>query len=88
MPIIKPSAAGRTAHLPLSADISIAGMISDHTEAATITPEAKPSRVFCNNAGISFFIKKTNAEPVIVPSRGSNNPKTVPFINDLFCLQK
>jgi hypothetical protein len=47
MPSRKPIAAGITLHLPLSASISIAGISSDHTDAATITPDAKPSNVFC-----------------------------------------
>ena len=45
-------------HAPLSALISIAGMSNDHTDAATITPEAKPSNDFCSRMDISFFIKE------------------------------
>jgi hypothetical protein len=54
--------------------MSIAGINSDHTDAATMTPEAKPSKNFCNNSDISSFIRKTNADPSIVPSNGINNP--------------
>ena len=50
-------------------------MSSDHTDAATITPEAKPSNVFCKRGDISSFIRKTNAAPSMVPNRGMSNPK-------------
>ena len=46
----------------------------DHTDAATITPDAKPSSEFCSRTDISFRIKNTNAEPSIVPSSGINSP--------------
>ena len=75
IPNRKPTAAGMTAHSPLAASASIAGMSSDHTEAATITPEANPSRAFCKRTGISSFIRKTNPDPIIVPSRGINKPR-------------
>ena len=48
------------------------GISRDQTEAATITPDAKPSKAFCKSAGISLFIKKTNAEPITVPAKGIN----------------
>ena len=74
MPNKNPMAAGSTAHLPLSVSISIEGISSDHTDAATITPEAKPNNDFCTRADISSFIRKTNAEPNIVPNSGINSP--------------
>ena len=46
----------------------------DHTDAATITPDAKPNSDFCNRADISSFMKNTKAEPSIVPSSGINSP--------------
>ena len=46
------------------------GMMSDQTDAATITPEAKPSRIFCIRGGISRFMKKTKADPKAVPRNG------------------
>ena len=49
-------------------------MSSDQTEAATITPEANPNRAFCNRAGISSFIRKTNPDPSIVPNKGIKRP--------------
>ena len=60
--------------------ISIAGIISDQTAAATITPEAKPSNVFWNNSGISFFIKNTKAEPRAVPKNGISKAVKIAFI--------
>ena len=74
MPRRNPTAAGITDHLPLSASISIAGMSSDHTDAATITPEAKPRSDFCSRTDISPRMKNTKAEPSIVPSSGTSSP--------------
>ena len=74
IPNRKPTAAGATAHGPALASMSIAGISSDHTEAATITPEAKPNNVFCRRGDISSFMKNTKAEPSMVPSRGMNSP--------------
>ena len=70
MPARKPTAAGTI----FSPAISMLGISSDHTLAATITPLAKPNRVFCNRSGISLRIKNTNAEPSIVPASGSSIP--------------
>jgi hypothetical protein len=50
----------------------MAGISSDHTEAATMTPEANPSKTFCSSIGISLFMKKTNPEPRAVPRNGIN----------------
>ncbi len=44
MPNQNPTTAGRNASLPISADCSMAGTSRLHTEAATITPAAKPVR--------------------------------------------
>ena len=74
IPNRNPTAAGMTDHRPLSAPISIAGISSDHTDAATITPEAKPSNDFCSRGDISPRMKKTNAAPSIVPKRGIKSP--------------
>ena len=48
----------------------MAGIIRDHTDAATITPEANPRSTFCSNAGISRFMKNTKADPRAVPRNG------------------
>ena len=60
--------------------ISMAGIISDHTDAATITPEANPNRIFCSNCGISRFIKNTKAEPRAVPRNGISKAMITGFI--------
>ena len=49
-------------------------MVKSLKLAATITPLANPKSVFCSRSGISFFIKKTKADPSIVPSKGSVIP--------------
>ena len=74
IPKRNPTAAGITDHTPPAFSSSIAGMRSDHTEAATITPEAKPNNDFWRRGDISSFIKKTKAAPNIVPSRGMRSP--------------
>ena len=74
MPKRNPNAAGTTAHALPDVSISIAGMSNDQTEAATITPEAKPSSAFCSLTDISPFIIKTKADPSMVPSKGMSNP--------------
>ena len=43
----KSGSGGRNARLPMGSDMSIAGISSDQTEAATMTPEANPSKSFC-----------------------------------------
>jgi hypothetical protein len=80
MPARKPTAAGSTR----SPAMSIDGISSDHTLAATITPLAKPNSVFCILSVISFFMKKMKAEPSIVPSSGSCIPMIMAFITLLF----
>ena len=80
MPKRKPTNAGMMRMRPWSSHISIDGMISDHIEAATITPEAKPNKAFCNRAGISLRMKNTNPEPKTVPKSGIKRPNIVPVI--------
>ena len=53
---------------------SMAGMISDQTYAAIITPAAKPESDFCKKGLNSFFKKKTQAAPSAVPIKGKDNP--------------
>ena len=84
MPHRKPVATGITFTHPSPPLISMPGMSSDHTEAATITPEANPSSDFCTSAGISCFMKNTNAAPVIVPSSGSVSAIISPSITVTF----
>ena len=62
--------AGSHDHFPCSSDISMAGISSDQTDAAIMTPDAKPSSNFPSFASISFFMKKTIADPRTVPRKG------------------
>ena len=64
--------------------ISIDGMRRDHTEAATITPDANPSRAFWTGAGISFLMKNTNADPRAVPRNGIISAVTMAWIFILY----
>ena len=82
IPNRNPTAAGKTDHRPLSAAISIDGISSDHTDAATITPDAKPNSDFCSLGDMSFFMKNTKAEPSIVPSSGIKRPMINVVISD------
>ena len=74
-------AAGTTAPAPRPSTISMAGINNDHTEAATITPEANPSNDFCRRTDIPSRIRNTKAAPDIVPSRGINNPMAMTDIS-------
>ena len=74
IPKRNPRAAGNTDHEPWAASISMAGIRSDQTDAATITPEAKPNKVFCSRIDISPRMKNTKAEPSIVPRNGMRRP--------------
>ncbi len=55
--------------------MSMDGIKRDQTEAAIITPEAKPSNNFCKRGEISSFSKNAIAEPKTVPRNGTSNPK-------------
>ena len=71
--------------MPLSATMSIDGISNDHTEAATITPEANPNKAFCTRGERPSFIINTNAEPNIVPSKGISKPIiSVSILQDLW----
>ena len=48
----------------------MAGMIRLHTDAATITPAAKPVRLRWRVRFMAPFIKKTIALPMQVPRKG------------------
>lgn len=74
MPAANPMIAGSTLAKPSFPVISIDGISSDHTEAATMTPAAKPVSDFCNREGIFFFIRNTQAAPSMVPAQGKVNP--------------
>ena len=70
MPSIIPTAAGTQLSLPISAERSRAGIISDHTAAATITPAAKPSNALCRRSEVLSLVKSTVAAPTTVPKKG------------------
>ncbi len=74
IPARKPMTAGTTAHLPLSAHISMLGMRRDQTDAAIITPDAKPKRDFCQVGEILLRRAKTIAAPKVVPINGIVSP--------------
>ena len=74
IPNRNPTAAGTNANFPMPSDMSIAGISSDHTEAATITPEANPSIAFCSITLISPRNRNTHAAPSAVPASGIITP--------------
>ncbi|MPM65858.1 hypothetical protein SDC9_112762 [bioreactor metagenome] len=62
-------------HFPIAADCEMAGMSRLQTEAATITPEAKPVRARWTGSLMPFFMKNTQAAPAAVPKKGMRSPK-------------
>ena len=77
MPAKKPMAAGSQAVTPCCSAMSMAGIISDQTEAAIITPEAKPSSSRCRPGFTPPFRKNTKQEPNAVPRNGISMPMAV-----------
>jgi len=75
IPNIKPIAAGIQAILFCSVAILIDGIRRDQTDAAIITPDAKPNKIFSMFLSILFFIKNTIKLPAAVPIKGIANPK-------------
>jgi hypothetical protein len=47
---------------------------NDHTDAATITPEANPNKDFCTIGLKSLFKKNTQPAPNVVPKNGIKIP--------------
>lgn len=69
-----PTTAGTQFILPyVSADSSIDGIRSDHTDAAIITPDANPSSNFSVFALTLSRIKNTVSAPSVVPANGISN---------------
>ena len=60
--------------------MSSAGISRLQTEAATITPAAKPVSARWVFRRRLFFIRKTHAAPRDVPKKGINKPMTVSFM--------
>ena len=83
MPSKKPPAAGANAQRPIASHCSIAGMSSDQTEAATITPEAKPSSARLTRSPRPSRSRKTHAAPSAVPRNGSHTPISTPYASCL-----
>ena len=80
IPNKNPTAAGTKLNSPKSFDKSIDGVIKDQIDAAIITPPAKPNNTFWIFGFILFFIKNTNAAPIVVPI----NCRIIPKIISIF----
>ena len=89
MPTKNPTKAGSHATPFLAFCISIDGINKDHTDAAIITPDAKPNNNFSNLGAILSFSRKTIAAPSVVPIKGianTNNSDVLIFIVILLSL--
>ena len=80
IPSIKPVTAGTNCIFPRLCDCSSAGIRRLQTDAAIITPAAKPLSIFVVFTESSFFIKSTHAAPSDVPINGINKPNMVDVI--------
>ena len=76
IPRQNPTTAGIKASFPIpnSSAWLIEGIKRLQTDAATMTPAANPESDFCRRMDILFFIKKTQAEPRVVPKKGISKP--------------
>lgn len=59
------------------------GISSDHTEAATITPAAKPKNARCISLGMSFLNRNTVAEPSTVARKVNRVPMRASATGDI-----
>ena len=73
-PRIIPQEAGKKSRFPKFSDCSIDGKISDQTEAAIISPEAKPKNRLFALSLILFLKRKTTAEPRVVIKKIKDMP--------------
>ena len=80
IPIRKPTEAGRNESLPIDSLLSSAGSSRLQNEAATMTPAAKPVRIFCRFPEICFFRKNTIAAPRLVPRKGIRIPVSIVLV--------
>ena len=64
----------------IGAEASIAGISNDHTEAATITPEAKPSSVLRICFAWLSLTNSTAEEPNIVPAKGNRSSGSISIV--------
>ena len=74
----KPITAGKKLNDPyVSSAPSMDGMSSDHTDAATMTPEANPKNSVLSLPDISPLKKNTSAAPAVVAMKMIQKPSTV-----------
>ena len=78
-PSTKPPPAASSALWPCSSAISMAGMSSDHTDAAIITPAAKPRKARCSPAPMSFLNKNTVPAPSTVAKQVAPVPSIAKY---------
>ena len=69
--------AGTKDHRPIWLLCSMAGMSRLHTEAATITPAAKPVSIRLTERLNSFRSKNTKVAPSVVPMRWMSIPQII-----------
>ncbi len=74
MPSQNPATAGRKASCPRCSASSMAGISRLQTDAATMTPAAKPVRDLCTAGGSALRMTNTQAAPRTVPRKGSRIP--------------
>jgi len=74
MPMIKPPAAGIQPVCPEASASSMAGIRRLQTEAAIMTPAAKPKRIFC----VLPLIARRNKNTIAAPATVMRNVKPVP----------
>ena len=71
IPSAKPVTGASHGICPCACAEFIAGIISDHTVAANITPAANPSNPFSTDSFMPSFIKNTIIAPSVVPAKGT-----------------
>ena len=74
-PKINPPPTGTSGLFPWVSAISMAGSSKDQTDAAIITPAAKPKKIFCVLSDISFLKKNTMPAPKTVARHVKPVPK-------------
>ena len=74
MPAHSPTTAGTKASCPMASDCSMAGIRRLQTDAATMTPAAKPVRLLCTISFSCPLRKNTMAAPREVPRKGIASP--------------
>ena len=80
MPSQNPATAGKKDHRPISAACSIAGTSRLQTDAAAMTPAAKPVKARCRRGFMPLFRKKTHPAPREVPRKGRSHSNNNVFV--------